>query len=254
MLAEHYRRFAALPQFIRDRIEYIVVDDGSPSRLDVLKGTQNDSIEPPWRLFEGCEQSDFKSQGFYIDGPKIPWNYACARNIGVKHASNPYVLVTDIDHAVPETTLFALLRWLSGDDDAVQTANRALSYGRPADNRVFKFSHRIKAATGERYKKHPDTILCTKRFWTDVLGYHDEKYRGGYGGDGEHWARIKSLATDIELDLPLILFGREAIPDASTPRKEFEPGCNPGEQGTRNNAAIRAMCKLTFGSTYHRVW
>lgn len=218
MLAEQYRRFMALPEFIRERIEYIVTDDSTPE---------------PHRKAWGRRVQRMKTKVFHGTGPDIPWNYAFARNVGCKHASYDNLLVTDIDHVALEGTLWRILNMIEKGD--ILTDDRVL----------YKPTHRILARDGSWYKPHPDTYLCTKRFWCDILGYHDERFRGGYGGDYDHKERILARAKiDYDsLDLPLLLHGREVVSDAST----FNLERKSQAQKDRCNAIRR---KLKFEGTY----
>ena len=77
---------------LQDHLSVIVVDDGSPrwpARDALIKHGQ------PW--------GDFL-RVFRID-QDVPWNWLAARNIGAHHASGDWVLLTDLDHAVPVDTL-----------------------------------------------------------------------------------------------------------------------------------------------------
>ncbi len=197
MLEKQYENFRALPPDLREKIEYCVTDDSTPE---------------PYKRAWGDYLCGVDLKVFHGTGPDIAWNYAFARNVGCKHASNPFLLVTDIDHMVTEEFLrflFAKLengKFFRNDDGTIN--HRVL----------YKPSHRIRSIDGSRYKPHPDTYLCTKHFWCDILGYHDERFRGGYGGDYDHKERLMRRARiDYHsLDVPLYLWDRSDIADAST--------------------------------------
>jgi glycosyltransferase involved in cell wall biosynthesis len=83
MLAEQFARIRALPADLRDRIEVVIVDDGSPDH--------------PARAEEiGCRLQMFR---LTVD---VRWNQDACRNIGVHHTETEWVLLTDMDHVVPE--------------------------------------------------------------------------------------------------------------------------------------------------------
>lgn len=198
MLQKQYENFRSLPEDLRRQIEYCVTDDSTPE---------------PYRKAWGEDIPDMKVQVFHGTGPDIAWNYAFARNVGCKHASYPLLLVTDIDHMVTEDFLRYLIKAIHegrifGTFDETDAGHRVL----------YKPTHRIRSLDGSRYKPHPDTYLCTKYFWCDILGYHSERFRGGYGGDYDHKERLLRRARIDEktLDVGLYLWDRENIADAST--------------------------------------
>jgi hypothetical protein len=68
-----------------DRLQFVIVDDGSPLRYDIPQLNLNIT----WlKITED-----------------IPWNQPGARNLGVTYAPSDKVLITDLDHEFPEETL-----------------------------------------------------------------------------------------------------------------------------------------------------
>jgi hypothetical protein len=86
MLKAQFEMLRNLPADLRDLIGVVVVDDGSPTA----------PAEPE-------DLSGIPLQIYRID-VDIRWNQDAARNIGVRHAENNWVLLTDIDHMVPSKT------------------------------------------------------------------------------------------------------------------------------------------------------
>lgn len=177
-----------LPAYLRQHLSAIIVDDGSPSAAaDVLM-----RLEPPFpiRLFR-IEQD-------------VRWNWLAARNIGLHHAHNGWVLVTDMDHVAPESTLGALV------------------YGQHNPKMVYAFS-RIEH-TGEKIAPHSASFFLTReRFWQ--IGGYDERMSGYYGSDGYFRRRVANVAPMAVLTDRLIR--HEYQGDSSTTtyqRKQPEDG------------------------------
>lgn len=83
-------RYESYQPDILDRIQFVMVDDGSPLTYDI----------PPFNL----NLTWLK----IIDD--IPWNQGGARNLGVVYAPSDKVLMTDLDHEFPEETLAYIVR------------------------------------------------------------------------------------------------------------------------------------------------
>jgi hypothetical protein len=172
------------PAHLRARLTAIIVDDGSPTApaADVLAGAD---LPFPVRLFR-IEQD-------------VRWNWLAARNIGfhyVRHeSSTSWVLVTDMDHVVPETTAAAVI------------------YGQHDFGTIYGFS-RIEH-TGEALAPHPNSWLLTRAmFWT--IGGYDEALSGHYGTDGD-WRRRCAASAPMAI-LSDRLIRHEYQGDSSTTR------------------------------------
>lgn len=84
------RRYENYSPTLLDRIQFVIVDDGSPLTYDI----------PPLNLnYTWLKITD-----------DIPWNQAGARNLGVVYAPSDKVLMTDLDHEFPEKTLRYMVR------------------------------------------------------------------------------------------------------------------------------------------------
>jgi hypothetical protein len=179
MLKAQFEMLRNLPADLRDLIGVVVVDDGSPTA----------PAEPE-------DLSGIPLQIYRID-VDIRWNQDAARNIGVRHAENNWVLLTDIDHMVPSKT------WRS-----------VLTRDWDPEN-VYQFS-RVSAPEMAPYKMHPNSWFMTRAMY-DKIGGYDERLAGFYGTDGDFRDRVRTSAKKIiPLKDVLIRVPRTHIPDAST--------------------------------------
>lgn len=183
MLRRQYDKMKAYSADTRKHLEYVVVDDGSPNFP---------ALAPEDRWF------GFKLFRILVD---VRWNQDAARNIGVHHASHDWVLLTDMDHLIPEETL----RFLMQDK-------------RLDPKTAYRFT-RVEDVTGEPYKFHPNTwFLATQHY--HYIGGYDERFAGYYGTDWDFRDRATARSKEVkQLPLPVIRVGREHTPDASTPRE-----------------------------------
>lgn len=181
MLALQWEQFAALPVALRRRIEVIVVDDASPISPAV-------GVTRPQGL---------PAASIYRISVDTPWNQDAARNIGAFEAASPWVLLTDIDHVIPE-----------------QTLKHVLSV--PLDSGTFYTFGRVKFDSGQVRDPHPNSYLMTKQMYWEIGG-HDEDYSGIYGKDYLFRKRALAHASELTLsDYPLARVGSTLVPDAGT--------------------------------------
>lgn len=143
--------WGTFPASLRDSLSAIIVDDGSPAPARAV--LQRLEHPFPIRLFR-IEQD-------------VRWNWLAARNLGFHYAPDGWVLVTDMDHVVPESTAAAVV------------------YGQHDPSVIYGFS-RIEHS-GEQLAPHPNSWLMTRRMFWEVGGY-DEALSGHYGTDGD-WRR-----------------------------------------------------------------
>lgn len=158
----------------------MIVDDGSPEMTarNVLK------IYWPMDSYIGLDH-------YRID-VDVRWNWLAARNIGAHHARTHWIMLTDIDHMLPEETL------------------RTLVYGEFNKNIIYRFSR-----TGTKTHPHPNSWFMTKDMYWKVGGY-DEQLSGFYGTDGEYRRRCVATAPIRIMDVSLELHEHEG--DSSTIR------------------------------------
>jgi hypothetical protein len=149
--------WSTVPGSLKAHLNAIIVDDGSPlPAVDVLL-----RVDMPFsiRLFR-IEQD-------------VRWNWLAARNIGLQHAADGWVLVTDMDHVAPVPTLEALI------------------YGQHNPSVIYSLS-RIEH-TGEKIAPHSASFFLTRKMFWNVGGY-DEALSGHYGTDGDWRRRCAAVA------------------------------------------------------------
>lgn len=172
--------WSTYPWHVSAHLTFIVVDDGSPES-PAEEAIVGHPIPRCFRLFRIEEDRR--------------WNWLAARNIGAHHASEGWLLLTDIDHVVPATTAEALV------------------YGQHDEAVVYAFSRR--EHTGEPATPHSASFLMTRQmFWT--IGGYDETFSGYYGTDGQYRRRV-AKRTKIEV-LRDVLIRHEYQGDSSTTR------------------------------------
>lgn len=228
MLKIHYSYWAALPDRVKDLIEVVIVDDGSPNSPAV-------DVERPKGL---PKLSIFR---VLVDKP---WHQHAARNIGAHEAAGPWLVLTDMDHLVPLRTWEAI----------IQRHNRG---------KVFTFSRidapdmkpKLHPITGLPHP-HPNSFAMTKALYWKVGGY-DEDYCGMYGTDGLFRSRLFSMASKVELEYPLIRYGREFQPDAATQTLARKEGRDPDSKKKileMKRLAGREGKVVTLSMPYERVF
>lgn len=170
------RVWDAYPEGLRPHLEVVVVDDGSP-----VPAVLPEDLQVKARLFR--------------IGVDVPWNWIAARNIGAHEAPDGWMLLTDMDHVVPASTLAALV-WGVHDPRVVYALSR-------------------REYTGEAIEPHSASFLLTRRLFWSIGGY-DETLSGHYGTDGDFRRRVAARAP-IHV-LPDVLVRHERVGDSSTVR------------------------------------
>ncbi len=128
------KRYAAYDPALLDQIHFVVVDDGSPLRLE--------PPELPLNLTWLRVRQD------------IPWNQAGARNLGALYARCDKLLISDLDHEFPEEVL------------------RRLAARGSCGKRIYKFWRR--GEHGGFYKCHPNTFFLSRGRYFELYGYDEE--------------------------------------------------------------------------------
>lgn len=193
MLAEQQRIWASYPDGLRSRLHVVVVDDCSPKgHRPTEKSVMVDGIG---------------SLRIYRLLAKKRWNWLACRNLGAKVAQDGWLLLTDIDHALPVETLSRLL---DGDLDS----KNAYRFKRVTATKPWPY----KLSDCTDYKPHNDTWLMTRAlFFHDGVGGYDERLSGCYGTSGEFRDRVMATAkAHVILNEAMIRYPREIISDAST--------------------------------------
>lgn len=195
MLAEQFRVWAGYPEDLKAQIEVVLVDDGSPQpAVDVPRP---DGL-PALRIYRVLEDR--------------PWHQHAARNLAAKEAVGPWLLLTDMDHVLPDESLRSLLTVLSASSlEAVYTFFR-----RDAPDLVPTLNER-----GE-YKPHVNTFALSKALYWKIGGYDEDCV--GYGTDSYFRKRLFAGGEHRHLSkICVVRYPREVIADAST----CAPGVNP---------------------------
>lgn len=198
MLREQYANFQSWPSKVRKAIKVIIVDDGSP--YDPACNVPRPYGMPEIEIYEVIED--------------IPWHQHGARNLGAHVADDGWLLLTDMDHMLEA-------------EQALRLYNTA-DKGSLDENCCYMFE-RIEADTREPtrapngvIKPHPNSFLLTKDLYWRIGGY-DERATGIYGTDRLFRQRAFEIGQEMHLEIPLVRFWRDIVPDASTttlPRKE----------------------------------
>ena len=181
MLELQWREIASYPAEIRAELEVIVVDDGSPKLP---------AVDVP-------RPSGLPALSIFRVNKDIRWNQDAARNIGAHEARAPWLLLTDIDHVVPASSLVAILEG-ERSEQSFYTLGRIKFYG------------------GEARESHPNSYLMTKQLYWDIGG-HDEDYAGVYGKDFLFRKRALRRSNEVHLpDIVLARVGTAVVKDAGT--------------------------------------
>lgn len=135
--------YAGYARDITSRIQFVVVDDGSPLPVQLPKDLELNVL-----LLRVCQD--------------IAWNQPGARNLGVVLSRSEKVLMTDVDHEFPEETL----RYLVGK--------------KCPPRHMYKPARR--EWDGEVINPHPNTFLLCRSTFLRYFGY-DEEFVGQYGFD-----------------------------------------------------------------------
>lgn len=177
-----YDHLGSLAWSLPEQWSVIVVDDGSP------KNPLKRPVPVSGRVY--LPESTLRI--FRIEHD-VRWNWLAARNIGAHHASNGWLLMTDMDHVVPEATL------------------RSLVYGQHDPSLVYFFNRA--EHTGEVIGPHSASFFLTREMFWKIGGY-DEALSGHYGTDGVWRAEIAKTAPMRLLTDYLVRY--EYVGDSST--------------------------------------
>ena len=178
MLRYQLRNFSSMPVAVLEKLELLIVDDCSPTypALDVASE------------FTGLPLKVFRLQY------DKPWNQDAARNIGAFEARGAMLLLTDIDHVVPLTTLTKLVN--------LEPTGRVFVFARRAH-----FSEIL-------LQPHLNSYAISKKTFWEVGGY-DEDFWGTYGSDVIFRRQLVEKTGNLAiLDVQLELVTKGSISDA----------------------------------------
>lgn len=142
-LADLLRRYAGYAADVLDRLQFVLVDDGSPVDVSIPEDLDLNIL-----LLKIRED--------------IPWNQPGARNLGVTYARSDRIVITDLDHEFPEDTLRHMIR------------------RRPPGRTLYKVRRYDPA--GVRRSTHANTFFMSRGRFLRLYGY-DEDFSGHYGFD-----------------------------------------------------------------------
>jgi hypothetical protein len=191
-----YAGWLEWPEIIKSRFRVVLVDDGSPI-------APASAVARPWGLPE---------LEIYRVTVDTPWHQHGARNLGAHVAPEGWLLLTDMDHVLEPTAAAALFDRLPKlNPRAIYTLDRI-----EADTRKPTLDR------NGNPKPHPNSFVLTRELYWKIGGY-DEDLTGVYGTDGFFRQRAFSIGKRAHIDIPLVRYWRDIVPDASTttlPRKE----------------------------------
>lgn len=198
-------------------IEVVIVDDGSPTEPAAA------ALSDLWN----GDRSGLPALSLYRVTEDRPWHQHGARNLAAHVARGIWLLMTDMDHVVPASTLAEILRRLPA-----LAKNEVLTFGRvdaPA-TLTWRADHWPEFSRTRRddgsLKPHVNSFVVNrKRYW--ALGGYDEDFLG-YGTDSQFRRKLFGAGTVTHhLDhAPLIRVDRNVIPDASTTTLSRADRCN----------------------------
>lgn len=215
MLELQYRGWLEWPESIKGRFRVVLIDDASPN-APAAAVARPDGL-PAVDIYRVLED--------------IPWHQHGARNLGAHIADDGWLLLTDMDHVLSGEAASALFARMDAgllDPGTIYTMDRI-----EADT--------LQPTLGKdgNPKPHCNSFVMTRETYWKVGGY-DEDYCGIYGTDKLFRDRLASRAIRGHLDIPLLRYWRDLIPDASTnglPRSEDR---KVGEKRARYEAIARA--------------
>lgn len=201
MLAEQQRVWADYPADLRAHLHVIIVDDCSPP------GQAPTAASLTFR--------DLASVRLYRLLEKKRWNWLSCRNLGAEIASTDWLLLTDMDHAVPASTLERLVT-------EPLDPRYPYRFGRVTAQARWPWDL-ARLARKHWHKPHNDSWMLTKALFNYddgerfVCGY-DERLSGCYGTSSEFSARLTAVAGGVKLEnnWRIVRYPREVIADAST--------------------------------------
>lgn len=165
-LSRQLELWARLPRDLASRVEYVLVDDGSPRPAAI----------PP----------DFPINLTLVRVKENKrWNQHGARNLGLKLAEGEWVIASDIDHLLAAEGVGCVL---SMEKD-------------PAA--VYYFSRQKEDESAKH--PHPNSFLIRRKTFWDIGGY-DEDFCGHYGkGDLFLRAQFERACRIVALEQPALI-------------------------------------------------
>lgn len=204
MLALQYRVWSEYPEALKQQLDIVLVDDGSPTApaVDVPRPDELPRLQILRHLVDK------------------PWHQHAARNTGANFARNEWLLLTDMDHVLTGEDLGHALGLITSvkPGRSVFTLNRREPGGELTRNE-----------RGEP-KRHPNSFLVPRSLYWEIGGY-DEALCGIYGTDSDFRHRAFSVGHEVFLEnVYLTRYSRLIVSDASTRTLQRKEGRRGGEK------------------------
>ncbi|BEM54859.1 hypothetical protein SME20J_35460 [Serratia marcescens] len=161
-------KYNNLPRRLREQVEFVIVDDGSPIEYDVPQTDLNLTL---LRIHDD-----------------IRWNQGGARNLGVVYAKSDKIVMTDLDHEIPEHTLWYMV-----------------NHKNPG--RVF-YKLKRKNDNSGMYKAHSNIFFMSRARFLRFYGY-DEEYSGCHGAEDYRFVKFQKYHGSQQKHLPSKYFCTE---------------------------------------------
>lgn len=158
-IATHLQNWAEYPGHIRDNLQFIFVDDGSPT-------------EP----LENYLPKDvpFNLSTFRID-VNIPWNDGGARNLGAHFAKADWMIMMDLDKRITAEQMINL--WNIQLDP----------------KKYYKFHHPTSPKG-----TYANQIIINRDVYMSLGGYNED-HSGGRGGSGSFFKTLEEAQIELEI-------------------------------------------------------
>lgn len=235
------------PASLKSQVEIVIVDDGSPDE------TAAEALTAIWN----GDRAGLPPLSLYRVLINRKWGQHAARNIAGHEAKGRFLLMTDMDHVVPGSTIAEVLRLLP------ELGKReVLTFGRvdAPTTLTWKAADWTEFARTRRedgsLKVHVNSFCVSRSHFWALQGY-DEDFVGIYGCDNEFRTRLWRRSTERHLhEFPLIRVDRSVIPDASTRDVERKvPSRNAAKKAALKAKLARGEINTikTLQSPYERV-
>lgn len=189
-------------QYPSDRVQIIVIDDGS-------------SDLPASPVFKRSDLSNINILLYRIE-PDIAWNWEGTRNLAFHIAEPGWVFSTDMDHVIPVDSIKRLLS---------MELNTACYY---VPMRYEAVGKKGKVPM----KRHTDTFIMTKDLYWKAGGM-DEDFAGWYGLSTTMFRRqLNEISARWTLDEVYMVWYGKQIEDAQ---------CSLGRQGSKYDALLNPV-------------
>jgi hypothetical protein len=178
MLAKQYEVWNSYPEHLKQRINFVVVDDASPEPAEAVPRPKGLDLQ----LYRVLED--------------IPWHQDGARNLGAWASKYEWIFFCDMDHVVP-------------DDQVHKMFNM---------NDAFALYRFYRRHSDDRKPLTPaiNIFACTKNLFMTVGGY-DERLCGAYGSDRYFRDRALNVASEYKFsDVLLDVYMPDQIEDCRT--------------------------------------